>query len=834
MKRVNDIINRESNHYLYPFFWQKGQDIDTLKEYLDKMNEQGIYNCCIESRPHPEFLKEGWWETMDFLVAEAKKRSMHLWILDDAKFPTGFANGCVSDDLKKCYLQCHRFDVVGFDDDIEMNFNMLAGFREMHNPLRKEDTFVKAILVEQKEEKLVEDSAVDVSKYVQDNILRIHLDNKHYSIFALYQTRVTKDKGTQEYLDPMRKEATQILINEVYEKHYAHYKDEFGSVITAFFSDEPHFGNSDSRVEIIGENMDTLPINKEVVRLLDAKGVKDYEWYYLFAGKGERARMVRFTYMDIVSGLYRDNFSRYIGEWCAKHNVKYVGHVIEDDNTHARLGQGPGHYFRAMAGEDVAGIDVIGGQVVPGMDYHHDAFSRGGSDGEFYHYMLCNMGRSAAKLDVKKNGTLMCEAFGAYGWVEGLKMMKWISDHLIAHGVNLIVPHAFDPAPFPDWDCPPHFYAHGMNPQYPYFHVLTDYLDNLCHLFSGGYMPTSVGVLYHAFAEWSGDTMLDQRVLKELATHQIPCDVIGEDYLDNIQIEANTYRINSYAYDVLIVPKCTLLPDALQQSLNRMAKEVCVLYVDEKPVKAIGEVITLETLHEKLAAYRCVELSHDEKKLSVYPYLQEDGKAYMFFNEDVNTSVDVDVKLDGNEYAILNVMEHRLEKLDYKNETFHLHLDPYESLVVVKGVGNMGTLTLGNMVQELRVADSLVMEEYRGGEPKRLEQVELQSLAKEHTMFAGTLTYTFNCTCDKSDMALVLPKVYEVVEVKVNGHSCGVKMAPNYIFDVESALQVGNNTIEVVVVNNLSRALRDMFSVYLPLEPLGITKPIQLVRKVLV
>ena len=45
---------------------------------------------------------------------------------------------------------------------------------------------------------------------------------------------------------------------------------------------------------------------------------------------------------------------------------------------------------------DYAGIDVIGGQIVPGMNYHHDAFNTGGSNGEFYHYALAKLASSAA------------------------------------------------------------------------------------------------------------------------------------------------------------------------------------------------------------------------------------------------------------------------------------------------------------------------------------------------------------------------------------------------------------------------------------------------------
>lgn len=55
----------------------------------------------------------------------------------------------------------------------------------------------------------------------------------------------------------------------------------------------------------------------------------------------------------------------------------------------------------------------------------------------------------------------MCELFGAYGWSEGNRLCKWLADYMLVRGVNHFVPHAFDAAPFPDADCPPHFYAHG-------------------------------------------------------------------------------------------------------------------------------------------------------------------------------------------------------------------------------------------------------------------------------------------------------------------------------------------------------------------------------------
>ena len=48
---------------------------------------------CLEARPHPDFAGEGWWHDVDIVLDEAKKRGMKIWILDDAHFPTGQANG---------------------------------------------------------------------------------------------------------------------------------------------------------------------------------------------------------------------------------------------------------------------------------------------------------------------------------------------------------------------------------------------------------------------------------------------------------------------------------------------------------------------------------------------------------------------------------------------------------------------------------------------------------------------------------------------------------------------------------------------------------------------
>jgi hypothetical protein len=837
MKNLNEILEGKAPGHLYPFFWQKGQSLDVIRQYIHQMHEQGIRNFCVESRPHPEFLEEGWWKTMDVILEEAGKLDMHLWILDDDKFPTGHANGKVPADLKRHYLKAHCYDYVSDGSEIQLNVSCPAGMRSMGDPRHHSDQIVFCIAARKdtkQKNAIQEDTLVNVTDTYQDGLLSLQLPEGNWTVMVIYDTLCSEGRGVEDYLDMMNPEAVKVLIDEVYEKHYAHYADKFGTVIQGFFSDEPSFGNANGRQLVIGRAEMPLPWNESVRKGLLERGVQETETAYLFRGDSERAYQVSSLYMDTITCLYRDSFEKELHDWCSAHHVMYIGHVIEDDNVHARLGAGPGHYFRAIDGEDMAGIDIIGGQVVPGMDYHHDAFSTGGSDGEFYHYALARMGASAAKLDPKKQGRLMCEAFGAYGWVEGLKMMKWITDHMISHGGNWIVPHAFDPADFPDWDCPPHFYAHGKNPQYPYFHVWSHYADRLCHLFSNGVKDAQVGVLYHAFAEWNGETMMFQKPCKVLQQNQIDSDVISEDYLMQAVIHDGKYTINGCDYAMLVIPGCQRLPEALIEKINAIAKQVPVYIVGQKPEGLDAKTVSLEELPELAKDLTCVHVSSKQPHLNVYHYLQEDGQAWMFTNEDVLHAVDTEVTLTGSEeLSIYDAFENRLYHLDAsygKDTVFHLHLDPYESLVLVSGSAEETKPVCGSVLETISDGFTISAKDYQEKGFHVLSETSTGDLSKAYSRFSGTLVYEKDLDLTDPEVMLRIPSAIETVQVECNGMDCGTRIAPDYVFDLSHAAKKGKNHLKITVVNTLERSQLDLFSMYLPIDGTGILKPVEVCK----
>ncbi len=115
MQRVQQVLENRGENYILPFYWQHGEDEETLREGMKRIHEAGIGAVCVESRPHPDFVGSKWWEDMDIILDEAHKRGMKVWILDDAHFPTGYINGRLAEfpQARKLLVDHYCIDVVG-------------------------------------------------------------------------------------------------------------------------------------------------------------------------------------------------------------------------------------------------------------------------------------------------------------------------------------------------------------------------------------------------------------------------------------------------------------------------------------------------------------------------------------------------------------------------------------------------------------------------------------------------------------------------------------------------------------------------------------------------
>lgn len=856
MSQLERVLNGQTENFLYPFFWLHGEEQQALKEYVEKIYAAGIRGFCVESRPHPAYGEERWWEDLAFLCEEAKKRQMKIWILDDAKFPTGYANGWVKEHyphLRKTYLDCRRFDVVGPLKNGRMILRYPKG-KPWEQASREQDKIVgvfaarRNLNVADGEIDVFSDTLVDITEQVRDGILYYDFSTGTTCVFVLLETYVGGEENTKDYINPLDEKSTRVLLEAVYEPHYEHLKEYFGSTITAFFSDEPRFGNQKGCECRMGTKNMVLPWKHGLEKQLpfDKK-----ELVFLFENGGGCEKEIRYQYMDLISNLYARNFSEVLGNWCKEHRIDYVGHQIEDNGAHTRLGYGCGHLFRAQKGQTYSGIDVISNQIAPGYDFYHDAFSAEGHHGEFYHYALASLGASIAQLDPKKRGRAMCEAFGAYGWNEGLKLMKWITDHLLVHGINVIVPHAFNPRKFPDWDCPPHFYAHGNNPQYRYYHLLNAYTNRLCALLQNGIHQTPVAVLYHAEAEWYGMGMPVETVLRELSHHQIECMIVPADELVQFKKTGKgQVQICKNKFSCVIIPYSKILPQKLLLQLKNLTECGCeVLFVDAYPDNLLIEkrsdmqCVPLGQIAVSVEKYANARLSKRFENIVPYCYEAENEIRYFIFQEHPYEEYDGFIELRAQGVPMLyDACQNECRSIAYEVcgafVRLPLHLKPHEACMIIfrkEWVGieekeplcdtwKLETVLAG--VWQVQVSDA---KHYPVWETAfEIEKLEPLSNREAYLDYTGTARYEieFELTEVLEHVEIDCGMLYEIGEIFVNGCSAGVKICPPYQFDITGYVRQGNNQLVIEVTNNLGNQCKEFMTQYLPIEPFGLVGPV--------
>lgn len=855
MKRLNELLENQGGSYILPFLWMHGEPHDLILEELNKIEACQIREICIESRPHPDFCQTGWWEDLDFIMDEARKRNWRVWVLDDNKFPTGHANGAFEKkypELSKQYLAERHVDIMGPAREGAVLIEPFLG---------SDGRLLRVLAAPKPDTETLDvrwDGILDLTENVTDGVVYFDLPPGPYRLFVLFTTR--KGGGRADYMNLIDRRSVRVLIDEVYESHYARYGQDFGTVFAGFFSDEPEFGNTPGYDfhDMLGKRDVKLPWSDELEKKLENIWGKDFYknlpalWY----GMEDKTMVVRTMYMETVTLLMADCFSGQIGRWCEAHGVEYIGHIIEDDNAHTRLGCSIGHYFREQKGQHMSGIDVVHHQIIPGFTGRIHQWIAGDSDGEFFHFGLAKLGTSAAHLDKNKKGRALCEIFGNYGWAEGVSFMRWLTDHMLVRGINRFVPHAFSPL-FPDRDCPPHFYARDNNPQFSYFAMLMKYMNNLCHLTNGGIHRADALVLYHGEAEWSsGETMLFQKPVRALMEAQLDCDVIPVDRLaDTAEITGHKIKVNHETYGSLIIPYCCHIPPgAVEFITSACEKEVDIYILNGLPESdTMGNplpdgfcravtITDLEHLADEIRDKQQMEISVDrrEQDLRFYCYEQADSIIYLFFNEAVGRKVSAEITFCRNGIELLtqyDAMRNTTEEVGLKGSRLLLELEPGEMVVYIAEPGKRaegeGLTKTRNHVRKISIDCDFKLWAKAIDETEFQERMILKAASRlpnlsrlpKFRRFVGTYRYEGEFilgNMDSERAEIYFPESDDCISVTINGEAAGVIIGGRRRLDVTDLLKEGRNTLMVDVANTLVWKMRDGASTHMQLFAPGL------------
>jgi hypothetical protein len=419
-----------------------------------------------------------------------------------------------------------------------------------------------------------------------------------------------------------------------------------------------------------------------------------------------------------------------------------------------------------MNGYNKSGIDVVLCQLMPGVDEVEDCKSllfNSERNNIFYHYELAKLGSSAARLVGKESA--LCEIFGAYGWQEGLKLEKWLVDHMLVRGINFFVPHAFTISDFPDSDCPPHFYAFGNNPHYPYFKRLMQYTSRLSELFSGGSADIQVAVLYPAEQEWA-NAQLNSNVRTEMALtrNQIDFDIVPID------------SIHKKSYAALLVPESEYMPKAVKEEIGKLSG-------GGMTVRVVNEQNRDDIVSGLAKKFRTDITDTQHNYLRTMKYCHDGMDVYMLFNEHPGITIELTLNLVDTlcEYDALNNV---FFEVPDKNVT----LKPYESRVYIskQAIGDTEIIKKEFTVETQYSGDTFMLD-------KMPEKIEI-------------------------DFGIV----HETAVVRVNGQDAGVCISAPYRLLIDKEfLKTGENKLEVEVVSTLNHKQFDALSLNCAEEPVG-------------
>lgn len=839
--RITSALCADGSNNILPFLWAiTGVDAQKTIDLMHTIKDCGINAVCVESRTFEDYAGDTWWPFIERILTEARALDMKVWILDDVHFPTGFAAGRVADFPEKRRLQLAEFhiDVIGPRRvDIRLK------------PYSDEDELLGAVAVKRSgidEELLPEYIVIDAK--TGDDFCAFDAPEGVWRVFEMWLTHkgTTTPKPCVNMIDD---ESVQILVDAVYEGHYKNVGEYFGKELAGFFSDEPCLGNdfimrrysAKNHHKSVGMPGLALPWSDALKKSLTEKcGDELLSKLPLIWYDGEGASEMRIAYMDAVSALYAKCFSGKLGAWCEDHGVEYIGHIIEDSGSHCRLSGSTGHYFRGVEGQHMSGIDVVLNQMLPGFIHtdHTASFSLGRSDPKFYNFMLAKLGSSLAHIRTHMKNRAMCEVFGAYGWGMEASMMKWLIDHFLVNGINYYVPHAFSPI-FPNSDCPPHFYADGINPQFEDLKLLMRYLGKMTALLEGNRV-LDTAILYHAEMEWSGKPFMKNEVIIERLTEsQIDSDIVPSDDLYTAKVENGVWKDGNASFRMLIVPEAEFLPQPIIDQLNRLnAEGLDVVQVNRLTEGLTANAVPLEKLSEYAhrAGIRRIHTSNPEIYLRVIEIEASDAKVFMLFNTSVTREIETCVTLpDKGCFTRLDVMGGHASGGYTEDGGVAVRLTPYESVVFVfDGTETKGTRDAApakkresKLLWQIAAADC----ETPAGFTVLSENAPLRTIEKDQKNFSGIVRYTSRVTDAREISQIEIDNFNDTAEIRINGKSAGRRLCAPYRFDTADLWREGENALEILAYTTLGRRERDIHSAFMPMNLPGIVGPVYFISK---
>ncbi|BCU77867.1 glycosyl hydrolase [Luteolibacter sp. LG18] len=518
-----------ANHVIWA--WGAQVNEQTIPIDLDAMQAKGFHAVIIEAgyRMPFDYLSEGWFKAIALAVKEAKKRGMRVWIIDEGKYPSGFAGGKFTRERPDLRMQglvrCEPIEVK-------------AG-----KPLKGAKLDPRAI------------SAVAVNESGQPpRAVAIHDHRVDFdpgarawtlvSVRPGFQTSPTRSvtnangekDATNSLCDFLNPAAVRQFIDWTHEQYKHAIGDEFGKTVLGFRGDEPDFWN-------------IVPWTPGMVATFQQrKGYDPTPWLatLLAPPTGEREKRFRADYWDVWSGLFAEHFFKQQADWCAANGLAYVVHINCEDRMPVCV-RSEGDFFRDLSHVQIPGVDTIRNQIWPGT--------------------VADFPKLASSVaHVFGRPRVFSESFAAYQEPMTLPQAKWVVDHQLARGINFFE--------FMLWR------SGGKGPtrwmQDPGMKDLNAYTARATWLLTLGRPGARVAVYHPTSTMWLGDDSVDaplNTLADTLLRRQCDFDFVSEDAFARALTvgQGSLENQSGQSYTTLVIPSIDVISETAWTKIRAFA-----------------------------------------------------------------------------------------------------------------------------------------------------------------------------------------------------------------------------------------------------------------------
>jgi hypothetical protein len=541
--------------YSMTFYW--GWDGPVTEEViardLDQYKANNVLCVTVEAGYNmaAKYLSEDWFKLMKVTVEQARQRGMHVWIVDEGKYPSGFAGGKFSEQRPDLRMQTFR---------VAQQFAAEEG-QAVRRDLAANTICVLAVNEADGTVQVLDTADGKLSWTAPAGKWQVQIVEQQFRTSAtrsVNNPKVGAKDATHSLCDYLNPEAVHQFIAWTHEQYKLWVGDEFGKTVLGFRGDEPDYG--------------IVPWTGGIVEEFQKRKGYDVRPYLpaFVARRGtvltDAQKRASADYWDVWSSLFETSFFKQQGDWCAANDPEYLVHLNHEDQM-VSLARSEGDFFRCMRPVQMPGVDAIWDQIWPDKVSDYPKYAS-----------------SAAHLFGRPRA--FTESFAAYKPAPDANQAEWVLNQQLVRGLNM-VEVMWIPASTSG--------ASGMrgwlaDKRFP---AIARYLNRVCYVLSQG-RPTARIALYHpTMSMWLGDAESNDStlsIMQQLLEHQRDFDVVDDRSIATVlKLEGKELKnLSGQGCGAVIVPSVTAMSKAALDQLKAfVAAGGKVIFLGREPTMVV-------------------------------------------------------------------------------------------------------------------------------------------------------------------------------------------------------------------------------------------------------